>query len=205
MNKNLKRLLVIVYVLVLIVMLAGATFAYFAVIKVSNVTPTIEAGTAQTDWLIFKAGEPINIYADERVFGIDDGNLWQSTQASATLEVSNPKNEALYYYDLFLEIEENDFIYTTEEQTAELILTISGPDGEIKNIDGLEYVTVGDVSGFDITNKNGRYYIAEDYELHSNSKIVQNWDVTVTFINLETNQNANAERSFKGYLQIGQK
>lgn len=204
MNKNLKRLLVIVYVLVLIVMLAGATFAYFAVIKVSNVAPTVEAGTAQTDWLIFKAGDPINIMADENVFGMGDGNLEESTTATAELQVSNPENEATYYYDLFLEIEENNFVYTTEYNEAELILSISGPDGEVKSIEGLEYVTAGGVSGFDITNKTGRYYIARDYELSSKDNVMQEWKVTVTFINLDSDQEENTGKSFAGYLEIGQ-
>ena len=205
MNKNLKRILMVVYVLALLAMITGATFAYFAIIKVSNVQPRVQAETAQTDWLIFASGEPINIYATEDTFGQDMGNMSEGTTASATLEVSNTELESLYYYDLFIEIEENEFDYTTEENTAELILTVTDPEGNpITEIEGLEYVTVNGVSGFDITNKMGRYYIADNYELRSSSKVEHNWNVEVTFVNLDSDQNENTDKNFDGYLQIGQ-
>ena len=50
----------------------------------------------------------------------------------------------------YLSIDTNEFTYSTEEQTAELILTITDPNGNpLTSINGLNYVTVGDISGFD--------------------------------------------------------
>ncbi len=203
MNKDLKRILMVVYILALIAMITGATFAYFAIIKVSNVTPRVEATTAQTDWLIFDAGAPINISATEENFGENMGNLAEETFASASLRVSNTELESVYQYNLSLEISDNNFEYTTVEETAELLLTITDPNGNpVTNIAGLEYVKVGDVSGFDITTKTGSYQIANAYEIRTYTQAEHIWNVTVTFVNLNSDQEANTGKSLAGHLTI---
>lgn len=100
----------------------------------------------------------------------------------------------------------NEFTYTTEEHTPELLLSITDPDGKaVTTIEGLTYSTVNGVSGFDITTKTGLVKLATDYTIHSTNSttgLTQNWNITVTFVNLKTNQTANAGKSYSANVII---
>ena len=210
MNKKLKRILLIVYVLILVVMLSSATYAYFALIQVSTVTPQIKTQAATTEWLIFSAGEPINILANEDNFGALMGNLSDATEGSVLLKANNLNEPVSHNYMIYLEIAENEFTYTTQEKTSELLLSVTNPDGNIvTQIDGLEYVTVIDgegneISGFDITNALGRYYFAYNYEISTDSEEEDIWNVEVTLVNLDSNQQGNTGKSLNGILRLEQ-
>ena len=84
-----------------------------------------------------------------------------------------------------------------------MILTIKDPNGtEVTELNGYNYVTVGDVSGFDITTTKGLVTLADNYEIASTGTNTQEWEVTVTFINLDTDQNDNTGKSFSANLII---
>lgn len=201
MNKKTERFLLVAYVLSLIVMLIGATYAYFSVIRVSNVSPVIEVDTAQLDSILFDAGFPITVYADYGNFKKGMGNITSETFARAYLK-TNGEN-VTYKYSLFLDLLENNFVYSTEDKKAEIILKVIDPFGnELKSLDGLEYVTSNGVSGFDITDKKGKFYIARDYNITTSNEIMHKWSFYVTFVNLETNQEVNQSKKLNGYVKI---
>lgn len=201
MNKKTERFLLIAYVLSLMFMLVGATYAYFSVIRVSNVSPVIEVDTAQLDSILFDAGFPISIYADNENFQKGMGSITSDTFARAYLK-TNGEN-VTYKYNLFLDLLENNFVYSTEDKKAEIILKVIDPFGnELKSLDGLEYVTSNGVSGFDITDKKGKFYIARDYSITTSNEIMHKWSFYVTFVNLETNQEVNHSKKLNGYVKI---
>ena len=203
MHKKTRNILMIIYILVLIAVVSGATFAYFSVLQVSNVAPTAKAQTATTEWLLFNTGEEINITATEENFGSGMGSLTGTTFANVLLRTSNSAVPVSHNYDLFLEITANEFIYSTPTRNAELLLTVSDPDGnELTHIDGLDYVTVGDIAGFDITEKTGRFYIAEGYEITTDTVVEQTWNIEITFVNLDSDQQANTGKNFASILQV---
>ena len=107
------------------------------------------------------------------------------------------------YYNLYFYIESNPYIYTTEDKKPEILLNIYNPSNEeITSIDGLNYVEAEDAKneilrGFDITNKVGLYNISLNNKITSNSSVTaakQTWKVTLTFVNLKTNQLDNASK-----------
>lgn len=208
MNKKFSRFLMIIYCLSIIVMLSGATFAYFAIIQVSSLSPHIEAQSATTEWLVFNAGDAISIFATEDNFGENMGNLTDNTSSNILLRTNITDRLVQHEYDMFLDINENGFEYTTDEMTPELLLVVEDPDGNpLTEIPGLNYVDVtsGDgttISGFDITTASGRYYIADDYEISTNSEAEDTWNVSVVFVNLNTDQQGNTDKVFSGILQI---
>lgn len=210
MNKKVKRILMIVYILVLVAMFSGATFAYFTMINVSSVSPSVQMQAATTDWLVFNVGEPINIEANDLNFGENMGDLRGTTYGSALLRVNNPEAEIEYNYNIFLEILENDFEYTTSNQMPELLLKVTDPEGiEVTEISGLEYKEVtngrGEVlSGFDITTANGRFYIAQNYPISATLQNQHIWNVEVVLINLDSNQDANVGKGINAFLQVEQ-
>lgn len=202
---NEKKVLILsaVAVVILIVVVIGATYAFFQAQGGGSASTGVDVGSSTTDNLSFNIGNPITINIDQFNFGEGAGNQAGSTTASATLTANNASNNATANYFLYLNITNNEMIYTVDSNTPELILTVIDPEGNpITDISGLKYVTVGDVSGFDITEKSGLITLADNYEITSTGTITQEWNVTITFINLDTDQRANTGKDFNANIVI---
>ena len=208
MNKtNEKKVLVLsaVAVITLIAVVVGATFAYFQAQGGGSSDIDASVITSTTDKLSFQVGNGINISASQEDFGSGAGNKSGSTTASAMLTANNATNTATRNYNLYLDIKNNGFTYTVNEDTPELILTIMRPDGtELESLSGYEHVEVGEVSGFDITEASNAILIADNYEITASREITQTWNITVTFINLDSDQNKNTGKTFAADVIIGE-
>ncbi len=207
MNKKTKNILMSIYLLALIAMLSGATFAYFSLIKVSTVTPQIQTTTATTAWLLFEVSNSINITADSDTFIAGSGDKSDITYGRITLRTDNEDLEITHYYNIYLDISSNDFEYSTLEEYAEILLVVNGPDGIVTSIAGLDYVGVENgignvIYGFDITDKDGRYYIASSYPISTNTVAEAEWGIEVILVNLDASQNINLEKSFSASIVI---
>ncbi len=208
-KSNDKKVLLLTWlaVLALIGCIVGATYAYFTVQMGEGTGTDINANTGTTDSLKFTAGKAISIVANQENFALGKGNLTDTTTAKAELIANNTTNSATYNYYVYLDILKNEFTYTTEESTAELILQITSPDGTpLTNAEGLNYVTIGDISGFDITTAQGLISIADTYEITAGSEAAtsQEWNATLILVNLESNQVENAGKAFTAKLLIQQ-
>ena len=201
MSKKKTLVLSIIAIAILLIIVVGATYAYFMAQGGSSANTNLDVQTNTTDNLSFSVGDAINITATQDNFAQGLGNQAGSTTATATLTANNATNTATRNYYLYLNITSNDFEYTVDSDTPELILTVTDPDGSpVQSISGLEYVTVGDgdnqvISGFDITT-------ASNYEITSTGTETQTWNVTVTFVNLESDQEGNTNKTFEATLII---
>ena len=207
MNKtNEKKVLIFstIAVVLLIIVVVGATYAFFTAQGGASANTNVNVQTNTTDSLSFSVGNAISITANQQNFAQGAGNQAGSTTASATLTANNATNTATRNYYLYLNITSNDFTYTTDEETAELILTIEDPDGtELQTLGSYEYTTVEEVSGFDITTANGLITIANNYEISATeTPTTQEWNVTVTFVNLDSDQEGNTNKTFEATLII---
>ena len=204
---NEKKVLVLsaVAVITLIAVIIGATYAYFQAQGGGSSDIDASVITSTTDKLSFQVGNGINISASQENFAQGLGNRTGSTTASAMLTANNATNTATRNYNLYLDIKNNGFTYTVDENTPELILTITDPDGtELESLSGYEYVTVGEVSGFDITEASNAILIADNYEITASPEVTQTWNITVTFINLDSDQNENTGKTFAADVIIGE-
>lgn len=192
-------------VLILLFLVVGATYAYLSS-QTSEATETqVKVTTATTASLTFKADQELNIEASPKNFYENAGNIEKTTSAEAILKASNTGAVASYQYFLYLDIIDNNFKYSTSERTPELILTVTDPNGNpITKLDGLNYVTVGDVSGFDITCSKGLISIAENYEISTSTTKTDSWQIKLTFINLDSDQEANTAKKLNSKLIIQQ-
>lgn len=202
--KNKKNMLLsIIAITTLLVLVVGATYAYFIAQTGTGAGTDVNVTTSTTDTLTFSTDGEISINATQQNFGKGAGNISDYAIATATLKSNNATNSATDNYYLYLEITENDFVYTTENETAELILTVEGPEAPLTEIDGLEYVTVGDVSGFDVTTSNGIITIANLYEITATTYPgIHEWEVILTFVNLDSDQQENTGKTFTAELII---
>ena len=232
-NKRKSLILLILGILVILIVVVGATYAYFQSVNGNTTIANINATTGTIDNLTFSMDDidvsteniednhnidkedssKIVINATEENFGKNGKSLGDGIKAKAHLKANNTTNVASSKYNVFfvMEEKENKLIYTMDSKHPELILTVNGPNGEIKEIDGLVYhekdeKNPNDVSGFDITGKSGSFAIkvGEEIEVtkNDNGEKEEEWEIKVTLINLDNDQNENGGKEVTGEVVI---
>ena len=206
--KNKKAItLSVIASLALLVLIIGATYAYFQASGGDGTSANLRVTTYTTDIITFEVGSNINIETNATLFSQGKGNASGTTFARATLTANNKTNSATENYNLFLNISDNTFVYSVDTNTPELILTIKDKsNNEVTSIEGLTYKAVTDgkgttIKGFDITNKNGLLTLFNK-DITTTSTTVEEWNVTVTFVNYNKDQTKNAGKKFDAQLII---
>ena len=192
-SNKLLSILSVLIIGVFFILIARVTYAYLA--PVFNSAETDVMGSSDTvDDFKFELGDPLKIDATPTTLKENGTNYVTSTTAKALLKANSTKKTATYNYYVYFQITSNTFTYS-DGSTPEIILTVTNPNGdEVTSIDGLTYGTFNGVSGFDVTTKKGLFNIANSYEITSNSSTTyttQEWNITLTYLNLSTDQSAN--------------
>ncbi len=191
-----KNLVAVTPITIIVVVLGvlGASYAYFQGSIASNGLSNVKAFANTLDNLVFNIGDDVNITANQNNFASGQGNLTGSTTSQVILAANN-SNHASYNYAVSFVINENTFQYTSGT-TPELTLTVTRNGTTI-------------ISNMDITTKNGIVQIPITSGSNNFTQIINaspgaittdTWVATVTFVNLNSNQNANAGKGFKGNL-----
>ncbi len=199
MEDNRKKIKIIVTTIfsVITLLIIGFSYAWFQGQIGPAATANVLVDAKTTDVLTFNKGNDITIQPTQANFGSGAGNRTGSTTATATLLANNDTNSATETYNLYFEITGNSMQYTTQAQTPELLLTITNPNNQaVTSLTGLTYTTVNGISGFDITTKKGLIQIASNYTITSTGTKTDTWTITVTFVNLGSDQSANSTRRF---------
>ena len=210
MEKSKKNAIVlsIIAVVTLIALVVGATFAYFKAQGGTAGSTEVKVTTYTTDMLTFTTGSAIGLYADQSSFGQEKGSLSGETFAKATLVANNKTNEATANYYVYFNIENNTFKYTLGEDKPELILTVTGPDGnEVTSLPELTHKVVQDrenksISGFDVTTTNGLITIANKKTITASPNAEEKYTLKLTFVNYEGDQTANTTSTLSAKVMI---
>ena len=200
-------ILSILTIFVLSALIIGATFSYFQAQGDTSSQTSATVKTYTTDVFSFETGDAISFSLNQENFTSGKGNQTGSTFAKAILTANNKTNTATEHYYLYLNISNNTFTYTQNENTPEILLTITDGTNPVTNITNLTYKTVTDgkgntISGYDITNKKGLITLFSNREITTTSTKTENWNITVTFINYNIDQSANAGHTFSGKVLI---
>ena len=207
MQNKKQIILSILAIFVLSALIIGATFAYFQAQGDTSSQTSATVKTYTTDVFSFETGDAISFSLNQENFTSGKGNQTGSTFAKAILTANNKTNTATEHYYLYLNISNNTFTYTQNENTPEILLTITDGTNPVTNITSLTYKTVTDgkgnrISGYDITNKKGLIELFSNREITTTSTKTENWNITVTFINYNADQSANAGHTFSGKVLI---
>ncbi len=208
MDSKKAKIISIVSIVALAAILVGATYAYFQAQTGEGSQTDIKINANTVDTFTFETGDPLSINLNQENFASGKGNQTGSTYAKAILTANNKTNSATNKYYLYLNISNNTFGYTQDENTPEIILTIKdGSNTELTSVTGLTYKTVTDgkgntITGFDITNKDGLITIFNNRSITTTSTTEETWNVTVTFVNYNLDQSANTGKSFNAKLMI---
>ncbi len=206
---KLNKRKILLAVLIGSVLVLTTSLAYFVASIANPASTDVDLKSEISQKFIFTPGTPINITANQTNFGTGDESIKAETTSSATLIADSALGSATEKYNVYFNINSNDFEYTIDNNNPEILLSIIDPSGtEIESIDGLVYKSITDVKGkelkgFDITTKNCIVKIAEDYAISTaNSEIgtTQNWKVIITFVNLNSDQVANEGKTLSSTL-----
>ena len=207
--KNKKTIILsVIASIALLALIIGATYAYFQASGGTGSNTDVKVMTYTTDVFNFEVGSDISIYTDATSFAKDKGNASGSTFAKAILTANNKTNTSTMNYYLYLNILNNNFSYTINETTPELLLTITDASGNaVTDITSLTDKTVTDgkgasISGYDITNKSGLITLFDKKAITASPTKTDEWNITVTFINYNADQSNNAGNTFSGKILI---
>ena len=206
-NKKIK-IVSIISIIALALTLVAATYAYFVAQTSEGAQTDIKINANTVDTFTFEVGSALNLSLNQENFASGKGNQTGTTFAKAMLTANNKTNTATEHYYLYLNISNNTFTYSIDNNTPEILLSIKdGSNNEITTLTGLTYKTVTDgkgasIKGFDITTKKGLVTILNNREITTTSTKTEEWNVTVTFVNYNSNQAGNAGKSFNAKLMI---
>ena len=207
MENKKAKIISVVSIIALALTLVASTYAYFVAQTGEGAQTDIKINANTVDTFTFEAGSALKLSLNQENFASGKGNQTGTTFAKAMLSANNKTNTATEHYYLYLNISNNTFTYTQNENTPEILLTITDGTNPVTNITSLTYKTVNDgkgnrISGYDITNKKGLITLFSNREITTTSTKTENWNITVTFINYNIDQSKNAGKTFSGKVLI---
>jgi len=212
LGRNDKKAIVMMLVaaIAVISLVIGATYAFFQAQGGTSGSAAIEAKTATVDNLVFGTCDGISITADMSNFNESSGSIKKETCATAILTASTTAS-ATYYYDISINVEANEFTYSIDSTTPELLLKVTDPDGnEVTSISGLTYYSSvtdreGNThSGFDITTLSDDNILVKKDEITASvgDTVTEKWVIEVTFVNYDADQQKNTGKNFDADIVI---
>ena len=191
---------------VFIVLIVRVTYAFLGA-NINEARENVVVDSDTTDNLQFSIGDPLVINATPTTLPKNGANLVDESVATATLLANSTNDTAEYSYYVYFTISNNTFTYT-DGSTPEIILTVTGPDGNpVTNIEGLTYGTFNGVAGFDVTTQNGTFTVASNYAITASSSTdatKHDWTFTLTYLNLSFDQSGNYGNSMTTEIIIQQ-
>ncbi len=185
-----------------------ATYAFFAANVGDPAAVDITVNAHTVDTFTFSVGDPISITLDRDNFARGKGNQTANTTATATLTANNKTNSATEHYYVYLSISKNSYGYSINESSPEIIMTLTNSSGEeITDISGLTHVTAkgadgNEVSGYDLTGVSGLISLVKNKEISTTSSIEETWNITITLMNYDADQTANAGGKLEAQVLI---
>ena len=131
-NKKKNIVLSIVGVALILVMLLGATYAYFQAQINNGASSNVAIDTDTVDVLTFNADKDISLEVTQENFKEGAGNISGTTTLNAHLIANNTNQTASYKYNVYLDITRNNFVYSKDTKTPEIVLVIKKAVTNIK-------------------------------------------------------------------------
>lgn len=128
-NNNNVILLIVIAIATMVIVVIGATFAYLASSAAENDTANINAGFqgGGSDLLLIDAGKDLSVNATFDNFGKGVGDQTDYGLAKVVLQAADAGSTS-YKYDIYLDTEENNMIYTAGTCYAKTEVTGSYAD-----------------------------------------------------------------------------
>ena len=206
-NRKNTILLTVIAVATLLVAVVGATFAYFTAQGGTTAQTPVNVTTAQTSNGSFSTSGAITINATQENFGQGKGN--QTGTATGTVAYTASSTAASdFCYTVTLDITANNFVYTTEGSTPELTFTAEKEANAASITSPTTLINAQDITTTSTDIQIPNAVSGSDYvhkiSAGQGATVNDQWRFTVTFVNLESDQNANTGKSFTGQIVFAQ-
>ena len=206
-NRKNTILLTVIAVATLLVAVVGATFAYFTAQGGSSVQTPVNVTTSTTSNGSFQTSGAITINANQENFGQDAGD--QTGQATGTVTYTASGTQASNFcYTVTLDITANNFEYTTEGSTPELTFTAEKEANAASITSPTTLINAQDIttvtSDIQIPTTAGGADYVHQISAGQGATVNDQWRFTVTFVNLDSDQNENTGKSFTGQIVFAQ-
>ena len=201
-----EKIITIASIALLLIMLVGATYAYFRAQGGGTTSRDVSVTSNTTDNLSFSIGNDISFTASTTNFYRNGTNLSGNTTASAILTPNNKTNQATMNYYMYLNLTSNPTVYSTgnNNHDAELILQVFDGSNQLVTLTGLgDQVALGNGYGYDITGVTGLITLLNNHAITANgSTTTENWSIVITLVNLNLNQNDNTNKTITGEIIV---
>lgn len=205
-----RKIIGIISIIVLVVMLVSATYAFFRDEILNAFFANVNLKTV-ADNLTFTTSGDIILNVDPDDF-LEGGSSATSEAGYIEVNLNGNLNENYYAY---MYIKSNGIDYNSANETPELLLTITYQEndgsatpitsGVTANGVALTYTTQKGISGFDITGLGKDEEALIDFNnpngITSATK-KQRYNITVTIINQDFNQNGLVNKRLKAKLVV---
>ena len=204
-NRKNTILLTVIAVATLLVAVVGATFAYFTAQGDREVQTPVNVNTAQTSNGSFVTNGSITINANQENFGQGMGNQTKTATATVTYTASSTA-ASNFCYTVGLQVTANTFEYTTVERTPELTFTArksanaANLDSATTMINQRDITTTTASTTIQVPNTAEGSEFIHKIDATQGQTINDQWDFTVTLVNLSSDQNENTGKSFAGQI-----
>lgn len=198
-NKILKVLGVLI-ISIVILLVTRITYAYLAPLISEGKNVDISGNADLVDDFKLEVGDALVLNATPTTLPENGSNYVSSTKVTAKLRANSTNNSASKNYYIYFKIDNNTFKHINAG-SPEILLSIKSPNGDaITSLGDLTYGTFNGVSGFDVTEVNGVFTIADNYLIESTSSneyTTQEWTITLTYLNQSYDQSGNFGNSFE--------
>ena len=202
-NRKNTILLTVIAVATLLVAVVGATFAYFTAQGGDDVTKSVNVKTDTSDSATFTL-EPISITANQTNFGQDDGDQIGTSTGTASFTANSTDETSEFCYTLTINVASNDFVYTTAPtNTPELVLDVTkdaGTQSSPVSVITAKDVTTQSAGAIQVPTTDGGADYIHKITANKSQTVLDTFKITLTFKNLESDQNANTGKSFAGTM-----
>ena len=206
-NRKNTILLTVIAVATLLVAVVGATFAYFTAQGGTSVQTPVNVTTAQTSNGSFSTSGAITFTATQENFGQGKGNQTGTATGTVTYTASSTAASD-FCYTVTLDITANTFGYTTGESTPELTFTAEKAASATDLTSPTTLINAQDIttvtSDIQIPTTAGGADYVHQISAGQGATVNDQWRFTVTFVNLDSDQNANTGKSFTGQIVFAQ-
>ncbi len=184
----------------IIITAIGITFAYFFANLQGKGASKVKVSTSTLDSLIYNPGPALSLVATQQNFYENAGNLSTSSKGEINLKVNSNEN-ATYCYSIELLINTNSFVYTTSDEKKEIIINV------LKSVQGNEAYYI--LKDYDITDYLGKIMLPTQIDGSDFKHVISGSpeenikneiEATITFINLETNQEENTGKTLNANI-----
>ena len=209
-NRKNTILLTVIAVATLLVAVVGATFAYFTAQGGTSAQTPVNVQTAQTSNGSFVTNGQISINATQENFYQGAGNQTSTATAKVTYTASSTAASD-FCYTVGLQVTANNFVYTTDPtNTPELTFTArksanaSDMTSATTLIDAQDITTTTASTTIKVPTSVGGGEYNHQISATQGQTITDQWDFTVTLVNLESDQNANTGKTMTGQIVFTQ-